>query len=313
MLSRIADSMFWLNRYMERAEGILRLSSVHYRLSLDKDVNQNITWKPVLEVFTAIDEENINLMENNTEAVLKMLLVDNTNQNSLRVLVNKARENARGVQDHITKEVWEAVNQMYHLVNQPSLLTQLKTYESWEVLELFRRQSVLYTGVTDITMSRGVGWQFMNLGKYIERCQQTIAITEKQLELIKAHGATTNDILQWRYLLLSLSGYELHLKTYRNPNHNYNILHQVLINENFTRSVAYSLSHIKFYLEGISNYNHDEDTASLLRYFGRLWSKIKFLDLKKLSDGDLHPLLDETKSELTEFNNILGQHFFSYS
>src|ERR1700712_543452 len=119
MLSRIADSLFWLNRYMERADNLLRLATTHYRLSLDTDVHGNVTWKPVLEQYTMIAEDGILALQLDTEAVLRKLLTDSTNNNSLKMIVNRARENARGAQDHITKEVWEAVNQMYHLVNRP--------------------------------------------------------------------------------------------------------------------------------------------------------------------------------------------------
>src|ERR1700712_5869815 len=117
MLSRIADSLFWLNRYMERADGILRLASTHFILSLDKDTGGSTTWRPVLEIFTDTPDKEMLELENDTEAALSRMLLDATNPNSLLVIVNKARENARGAQDHITKEVWEEVNQLYHLVN----------------------------------------------------------------------------------------------------------------------------------------------------------------------------------------------------
>src|ERR1700685_4580365 len=121
MLSRIADSLFWMNRYMERADGMLRIAATHYIFSMDKDVIGTMTWMPIMEIFTESEEDHLKSIENNTEECLKLLLLDTTNTNCLKTLVNKARENARGMQDHITKEVWEEVNQMYHLINQPAL------------------------------------------------------------------------------------------------------------------------------------------------------------------------------------------------
>ena len=94
MLSRIADSLFWLNRYMERAEGLLRVTSTNYILSLDKDVNTHLSWKPVLEMFTYADDEKIAEIEDNSNAALQLLITDVTNQNSLKVILNRARENA---------------------------------------------------------------------------------------------------------------------------------------------------------------------------------------------------------------------------
>src|SRR5215831_10239872 len=163
MLSRIADSLFWLNRYMERADGLLRVMKTHYILSLDKGVNTNLTWRPVLEIFTYSDEPTIASIENDTGATLKLLITDITNFNSLKIILTRARENARGVQDHITKEVWEHVNQMYHAVNNVQLESKLAGYEALETIENFIRHSILFTGVIDATMPRGMGWSFMNL------------------------------------------------------------------------------------------------------------------------------------------------------
>ena len=284
MLSRIADSLFWLNRYMERADGMLRLSAIHYIYSLDKDVSGTSTWMPVLEIFTDSEDDYLKTIENSTEESLKRLLIDPRNTNCLKTLVNKARENARGVQDHITKEVWEEVNQMYHLVNQPELQQKIDSFLSLEVMEPLIKHTVMYAGITDITMPRGIGWWFMNLGKYTERCLQTIAFAEKQLELTNFREADINDLLQWKYLLFSLSGYELHVKTYRSGNHNYNVLHQVLMNENFTRSVIYSLTRIEHYLNKIMGNEINEERAVLLRNFGRLFSKVRYLELDSLNN-----------------------------
>jgi uncharacterized alpha-E superfamily protein len=313
MLSRIADSLFWLNRYMERSDGMLRLAGTHYIFSMDKDVNGTSSWKPVLEIFTDTDEECLKAIENNTEECLKFLLLDTRNTNCLRTLVNKARENARGVQDLITKEVWEEVNQMYHFVNQPELLHKINSYHSLEVIEPLIKHTVMYAGITDITMPRGTGWCFMNLGKYIERCLQTIAFTEKQLEITNFSEADTNDLLQWKYLLFSLSGYELHVKTYRSSNHNYNVLHQVLINENFTRSVMYSMQRIELYLNKIIGNEINEERAALLRDFGRLFSKVRFMELDSLTKDTVPVFFEDIKVGLVEFNQRVVQHFFSYS
>jgi uncharacterized alpha-E superfamily protein len=292
---------------------MLRLASTHYILSLDKDVKAQKTWKPVLEIFADADPDEIKRLENDTEAVLKKLLLDPANQNCLRVIINKARENARGAQDHITKEVWEEVNQMYHLVNQDDLLPRIDDFLGLEVMEPLIRHTVFYAGITDITMPRGTGWWFMNLGKFIERCLQTISFSEKQLELSLFHNADLNDILQWKYLLFSLSGYELHLKTYRTANHNYNVFHQVLINENFTRSVVYSMQRIEHYLEKITQHDQSGESGALLRGFGRLYSRVRFIEPDALNHVSLAVFLREIKMELLEFNRRVVQHFFSYA
>ncbi len=313
MLSRIADSLFWLNRYMERADGILRVVRTNYIFVLDKGISANVSWRPVLETFTNCKDEDIEKMKNDTGAVLKKIILDSDNNNSLKIMINRARENARGVQDHITKEVWENVNQMYHLINSPSLSKKLLSEHALETLDNLTRQIVLYTGVTDITMPRGSGWNFMNLGKYIERCMETLEMTNREYETIQYSLVEQQDILYWRNLLLSLSGYELHLKTYRTTNNNQNVLHQVLINKNFTRSLIYSLTRIDRYLEDVVEENKSEENQALIRAFGRLYSYVKFIDFDTLDALTLQHFLERVKKELLDVSMRLGQSFFSYS
>jgi len=313
MLSRIADSLFWLNRYMERADGMLRLASTHYIFSLDKDVKGTMTWMAVMEIFADADDEYLESIQHNTEECLKYLLLNPTNTNCLKTLINKARENARGVQDHVTKEVWEEVNQMYHFMNLPIQEQKIDIYLGLEVMEPLIKHTVMYAGIADITMPRGIGWWFMNLGKYTERCLQTIAFAEKQLELIHFTEADTNDLLQWKYLLFSLSGYELHVKTYRSGNHNFNVLHQILLNENFTRSVMYSLTRIEHYLNKIFSNNINEERAALLRTFGRLFSKVRYMELDSLNKETVPAFFEDLKTDLVDFNQKVVQHFFSYT
>jgi uncharacterized alpha-E superfamily protein len=312
MLSRIADSLFWLNRYIERSDCLVRLVYVHYILSMDRSDDTNNSWRPVLELCTLAAPGEIKTIEYDTPAVLKKLLLDKNNDNSVLNIVNKARENARGAQDHITKEVWEVVNQMYHLANQADLSAKLGTDQAAKVIEAFSRSSVLFAGITDNTMSRGLGWNFLQLGKFIERCFQTIAITNKQLETMPLQKEKETDILQWRYLLLSLSGYELHLKTYRSPDHTANVLQQIFLDENFTRSIVYSLIRIGHYLENIMLI-HEDQNKTLNRAFGKMFSKVRYLDIGSADICELQRLLQEINADLLSFSNQLGQYYFSYS
>lgn len=292
---------------------MLRVVSTHYILSFDKDVSGNLTWKPVLEMFNGMPEEEIAAIENNTGEVLQKLITDKDNTNSLKTIMSRARENARGAQDHLTKEVWEEVNSVYHLMNQPGISKQLAGDQAMEVLDLFTRHSVLYNGITHITMARGTGWSFMNLGKYIERCLEAIVLINKQYQLIHYNFDEVRDIMQWRYLLMSLSGYELHLKTYGSSNYNHNVLHQVLFNEEFPHSVLYSLSRIERHLKEVARGNDSESNAALLRCFGRLYSKVKYTDMETLNQQTLQQFLEEIRLDLLYFTKRLVQHFFSYA
>lgn len=313
MLSRIADSMFWLNRYMERSDVLLRAVRTQYILLLDKGINADLSWQPVLDIFSYAKPQDTVLSKDNSDAALNHLLLDATNLNSLKLLITRARENARGMQDHITKEVWEHVNQMYHLINALSDSNELKGAKTMATVDALANNCILYNGVADTTMPRGLSWNFMSLGRYVERCLLTLEMTNKYFAAIDYNLEDEKDILQWRPLLLSLSGFELHLKTYRTSSYNHNALHQVLFNENFTRSALYTLKRIDKYFKDITKNNDSPEIDFLAKHLGRLISKIQYTDFKYLNPVTLQPFLIDTRNELLAFSTQLGQHFFSYS
>jgi len=312
MLSRIADSMFWLNRYMERADGLLRTIRTHYILMLDKGVNQTLSWKKVLDIYTFLSDEEKAAIEYNSEAVLVYLMFNSKNSNSLKSILTRARENARGVQDHITKEVWEQVNQIYHLINQCS--KDFKEEKALENIDALTKECILFNGVADTTMPRGMSWNFMSLGRYIERCLLTIEMAIHYFEDLEYDIDDEKDILFWRPLLLSLSGYELHLKYYNSSNTNQNALHQVLFNEKFTRSVLYTSIQVdKYFKDVIKNNKAVETEPVMTRRIGRILSNIQFTEFDSLNKTTLHPFLIDTRKELEAFSYSLAKQFFSYS
>ena len=313
MLSRVADSMFWMNRYMERAEGLLRVLHTNYVLSLDKGPYGVHTWKPVLQIFGALNEDEIHQLQFNTADVLKYHITDAKNNNSIRSLVNKARENARGMQDHITKEVWEEVNFIYHTVNNPLLEKHLSGEHALATLTNLLKHCLTYVGVTDTTMPRGQGWCFMSVGRFIERGIITSDVTLKQFEQIDFQIEDHKDILYWRNLLLSLSGYELYLKTYRSTTTNSNVLNEVIFNNDFPRSVFYTLSRLEKYVKDILEENNPPNKETIYREFGRIHSRVKFADENFIKQVTLRRFLEETKIDLLKFSHLLGQQFFSYA
>ena len=314
MLSRIADSLFWLSRYLERSDHLLRVCSTHYILSLDKDSDVNRSWARILSMFTSLPANEVAGLEYQPEQSLNTILIGPTNTNSLKAIVHKARENARGAQDHITKEVWEQVNQMFHEINDAGVATRLQNFHSIAVMKELTRYSVQYIGWTEITMPRGTGWQFMNLGRYVERAMQTIDLLVGELENVKGDAGRMTDILHWRYLLLAMSGYELHLKTYRTVSHDFNALHQLVINENFSHSILYSLARIKSYLTMIIEGNDPgRESSLLLRNIGRIHSDVSFLETHHLQTTAILPVLTKLRHDLNGFSRHLESQFFSYT
>src|ERR1700739_2780564 len=141
MLSRVADSLYWMSRYMERADGILRMLKINYASSQD-DI-QEFSWKPVLKIFTYLTEEEAKPLLNNNKEVLQYMVIDKENPNSVLNIVTQARENARSVQDHITKEMWQCLNEFYHFIRDERLKDSLQYEDPITVLDSLIKQGLL--------------------------------------------------------------------------------------------------------------------------------------------------------------------------
>ena len=313
MLSRIADSLFWMNRYMERSDCMTRVIRTNYILSFDIGNANNFSWKDVACTFSFSPDGVPDEKVKDTAAALKFLVADMRNLNSLKVILTKARENARGVQDNITKEVWEHVNSVYHIVNAPDLEKRLAGSRALEWIDLLDQNTTLYYGVTDSTMPRGQGWSFMNLGKFIERCLLSIETSYAHFTKIDHQLDKAQDILFWRNLLLSLSGYELYLKTYTRGQHTLNVVDHVIFNKNFPRSLIYSLQRIGRYLEEVVEDTKISGSRDLQKSFGRICSKVEFADMNMIKNMGLPQFLHSIRQDLADFSNQLTRIYFSYA
>ncbi len=313
MLSRIADSLFWLNRYMERSDCLMRVIRTNYILAFDSGTNAAFTWKDVVTLCADTTEEKLKEVANAETAALHFLINDTKNFNSIRVLISRARENARGVQDNITKEVWEQVNQLYHIINDPALTAKITGSHALEVIDELDQNNTLFYGVTDSTMPRGQGWNFMNLGKFIERAILTIDITYAHFQKINHELKQSQDILFWRNLLISLSGYELYLKKYTRAEHNISVIDHIIFNQDFPRSLIYALSRINRYLKFIITDAKIEGVEQLQKTFGRIISKVEFADMNTIKETSLPHYLYNLRNDLVNFSNQLTRIYFSYA
>src|SRR5882762_11608127 len=142
MLSRVADSLFWMSRYIERTDGILRMLKINYASSQDNP--GEFGWGPVLNTFSFLDQPKVAQIEMDSRSVLQFMVIDKDNPNSIVNMVTRSRENARSVQDHITKEVWQCLNEFYHLVRDERLSWSLKNEDPITVLDALIRQAMLY-------------------------------------------------------------------------------------------------------------------------------------------------------------------------
>jgi uncharacterized alpha-E superfamily protein len=284
----------------------------HYILSLDKDITGYGGFRAVLDCYTSLDASKKDALDHNSAEVLIYTITDASNVNSARVLIGKARENARGSQDKITKELWEQINALYHYMNHESLADQLAGPEALAVLDYLHQQCLLFNGVIDSTMPRGLGWSFMNVGKFIERSLQSVDMLQAYMEPLHYNLDAPEDLQYWRRVLLSLSGYELYLKNNRGGAHCRQVLQQVVFDKDYPRSVLYSLERIEKYIDDLTNDNPSRQATALQKQFGRLRSMVAFTDTHQVTAQSLRDLLNEVKHQIWDFSAALSRLYFSY-
>ncbi|HMH33812.1 MAG TPA: alpha-E domain-containing protein [Puia sp.] len=310
MLSRVAESLFWMSRYIERTDGILRMLKINYASSQD-DLHE-FSWKPVLRTFTYLQEEEANAIAYSSRAVLQFMVTDKENSNSVVNIVTHARENARSVQDHITKELWQCLNDYYHIVRGEHLPQLLGREDPVTILDTLIKQGLLYYGITDITMARGEGYSFINIGKFLERSVQSADILDIKFSDVDYDFAKT-DTTYWKYLLLSISGYELYLKTYRSGFDARNVVEQIVLNQDFPRSVEYSISQLHRYFQRLEAAKNADGYRKIDFMIGKIRSRVKYSTVETIMKQGLHAYLRGIKEDLYEVGNAFDQFYFAYS
>lgn len=311
MLSRVADSLYWMARYMERTDCILRMLKIHYASS--QDDHNSFTWRPVLKIFTDMEEEEMSAFETDSREVLRFMVTGRDNPNSVFNIVTRSRENARSVQDNITNELWQCLNEFYHLVRKTRVEKSLNSGDAITILDELIRQGMLYYGIVETTMSRGEGLSFMNLGKYLERAVQSTDILDIKFSNLEYDLQKTTDTMYWKYLLLSISGYSLYLKNYRSGFEARNVIDQIIFNSNFPRSVIYSLNQMLRYFERLRTSSSEEDYERMHFMIGKVHSKVRFSNVQMVAQVGLHDYLRELHREFHEIGEALNRHYFAYT
>ncbi|MBL7875137.1 MAG: alpha-E domain-containing protein [Cyclobacteriaceae bacterium] len=306
MLSRVADAVFWMARYMERTDNVLRMLRTNYIASQDEI--QNFNWQLWVDGLSANPELTVKV--SNYREALRYLVLDKENDSSALTNIVRARENARSVQDYITKEVWQCMNDYYHLIHSRNTEQLLIENDPVTAIESLLRESVLFYGTVDITMSRGEGYTFLNLGKYLERSLRTLDLLELKMLEMEAGG---HEGMHWKYLLYSLSGYEFHTKRYKNALVSPDVLDQVFLNTLFPHSVLYSLLQAERYfkrLDSISLPDHFKEMNFLL---GKSISNLKYGVDPSASAGQVRSEIIKIRAEIKTLAQKLAIFYFGYS
>ena len=180
MLSRVADTIYWLARYLERSQCMLQVLRINYIASQDEQAFEG--WKPLLYTYGDLTEEGISGVATDTAQVLSHLIFDRENAVSVYSNIVQGRENARAVQDHITKEVWLSLNDYYHIIRQEEVARQVQVEDPVSGIDYLLKQGLLFAGTVQHTMPRDEGYVFLSMGKFLERALQTTDIVRLKQE-----------------------------------------------------------------------------------------------------------------------------------
>ena len=308
MLSRVADSVFWMARYMERTNGMLRLLRTNYISSQDEV--KDFSWQPLLRNYSDAAPEEILKLGDHSHAVLEHLLLDRQNGSSVLNNITKARENARAVQDHITKEVWQCLNDYYHLIRDPELYRQVKQGDPVTALDSLLRHGMLYYGTVDITMARGEGFNYLNIGKYLERSILTADMLHIKLTELNFNVRERVEVPALRYLLYSLAGYELYLKTHRGNFKAEHVIEQIIYNVHFPHSILYCLGGLLRYFQRLESDSIPEHYKKLHFLVGRAMNNVRYNGIRPSDSEHLQSFLQDTRAEILEIASAFNKYYF---
>ncbi|NER79425.1 MAG: alpha-E domain-containing protein [Leptolyngbya sp. SIO1D8] len=311
MLSRVANSIYWMNRYVERAENVARFVDVNLNLLLDSPPGITQQWEPLVVTTGDSDLFKEKYGESSAENVLHFLTFDKDYPNSILACVQAARENARSVREIISSEMWEQVNAFYLMVKEAA------TDASQSNLHVFypevKMSSHLFAGVMDATMSHNEGWHFGQVGRLLERADKTARILDVKYYILlpsaKAVGTPLDD-LQWVALLKSASAYEM----YRKCQHRIKpdrVIEFLVLNREFPRSIQFCLMTAEQSLHEISGTALGTWRTESDRTLGRLRSELEYLTIDEIVQQGLHEFLDGFQSRLNEVGSAVFNDFFS--
>ncbi len=259
MLSRIAESLYWMARHLERADNTARILDINlvYMLEADEGASEETLWKPLLQIVDA-DRLYLEIYPDGAvtvQRVIHCLTQERGNPGSLYNSLRIARENARVVRDRISRQMWEAINQFWLQVDK-HLQAKLQPYRAEEFFDYVHREVSLFFGLTQSTMMRGQAYGFTVLGSLHERADMTARILDVRYHLLLPDidmVGSPLDYYQWGALLKSLSGFEAYRRQYQSGIRPIEVVEFVILNPDYPRSLAYCVNGMALTFERIGS------------------------------------------------------------
>ena len=310
MLSRTADHLYWMARYIERAECLARLLDVTWQMSLvpqsTEVADQN--WRAIISLNSLEEPFFERFDEANANSVLRFMLTDMSNPASVYNCLRMCRENARAVRDTITADMWETFNTSW-------LELQTHRFDSVlsdpaEFFEWVKLRSSLVRGATLGTMLQDEAYNFIRLGTVLERADNTA----RRLD-VKYHGMQpgqregTTDFYQWGALLRSVSAFEVYRKTYRSVISPSKIAELLILHPSMPRSLNFCMRAVVKSLELVAN----EQSGETQRRAGKLYSEVRYGRIDDILSRGLHVFLTDFMSRIEDLGDRIHSDFLETS
>jgi uncharacterized alpha-E superfamily protein len=313
MLSRVANGLYWMSRYVERAENTARLVDVNLQLMLNlrnlNDATLAGHWVPIVQ-STGDEELFFQLYPRaNGQNVTEFFVFQGANPNSIISAIGLARENARTVRDQVTVEFWEALNRIYLFLHSPQARRQWEDNPS-DFFSDVRNGSLLLQGMADATIVRNEGWLFMQAGRYLERADKTSRMLDVRHASVSDQGGPVADrqadVLGWSAMLRSCSAWDAYKSLHGAEVQPLQVAEFLMLSEDFPRSVRFCVHQLNTALRRISGVADGRFSNDAEKHAGRLLAKLQFSAAADIFQPDLHTYIDQLQAEL----NVVGEALF---
>ncbi len=305
MLSRVADSVYWMSRYIERAENVARFVQVNLNLILDNPIEVvEHQWMPLIYASGDAKDFEERYSVASEENVVRFLTFDSKNPNSILSCLSSARENGRTVRDTISSEMWEHLNDFYLMVSKESRKKKIDDLQSF--FANVKNASHLFVGLSDTTMSHGEAWHFGRLGRLFERADKTTRMLDVKYFILlpgTEYVDTPLDEVVWGALLKSVSAFEMYRKVFQRITYK-NVASFLLFDETFPRSIMYCIKKTEDSMRFITKGMTEKPVA--LAELEKLKIFISDVDIEKVTQGGLHEFVDTFQFNL----NVVGESIY---
>jgi uncharacterized alpha-E superfamily protein len=313
MLSRVADSLYWMSRYLERAENTVRQLDVTMSLLLDpSETSADTRWQRLL---TSLGNPPDVAWDGDPEAITHSLVFSSGNSASVTACISAARENARQIREEISSEQWQRLNRLYHQMHAPLALAQFRTNVN-DFLASIIDGIHLFKGVSDTTMIHGEGWQFIRLGRYLERAYATATLLEvyqESLLNLPDSEHTGYQYLELVGLLRCCTSFEAYCQVYTADLSPDRILEFLLLNRDFPHALRYSIDGVRQALEGIQQLGGRRPPDELHAAAGRLHAMLRYTTIDEILEGNPGKFLHSIREQCQLIHELLYRYYVQYS